>query len=814
MALRVFRFCLAALAAFLMVLLAMTIVVAQEDRVAQIEAATEEISALRSAIADGDADVAAAEARLRELRQEARQRLTGVNQELDTVRDQLSALGPAPGEGDPPETADLAEQRAALNETLARANSQHVRINANIAESNQLLAEIANERVLSLYERLFSRGASLVSPALWSSAVSSAGDVADKTGRYFADWAQDKRESNQLGAAIAAITVAFGVSLFLFWPVNRWIMATFADAISRRKPTTGRRVLAAGLKMLARAVPGVIGGFIMIETLRAQGILPEAGESAARIFWLVLLDYLLVSGFLAGLFAPRNPAWRIAPVDARRGRIAGALIISIVIAFGVKVLLHEIFAIESAATSLMRLSDAIAAFLIGGLLYALCRKNLWFTKPTDNDPVAVSDLPEATTGASSVAAAPPAGGADWWRFLRRSGRAVAIVMLVAVFVGYTSLADFIASRVYYLALILALAWFFRALLRESVFWARARMEPPEGRSRDEEEAASHNFKFWTNWLINLVLFAVLAPVALMLAGVPAQNVADIGMQALFGFRIGGIQIPSIANIVYALVIFIAILMLTRLLQRAIQKGPFEHSKVDIGVQNSLITLMGYVGLVIALVASISSLGFDLGNLALIAGALSVGIGFGLQSIVNNFVSGLILLFERPIKVGDWIVTTSGEGTVKKISVRSTEIETFDRSSIIVPNSELISSTVTNWTHKNKIGRVIVNIGVAYGEDPEKVRDILLKCAREHPLVVSFPEPFVTWQDFGSSSLDFDLRAFLNDISRGLSVRTDLRFAIFKAFREEGIEIPFPQQDVYIKSLPDGYAPDKKGESNA
>ena len=167
------------------------------------------------------------------------------------------------------------------------------------------------------------------------------------------------------------------------------------------------------------------------------------------------------------------------------------------------------------------------------------------------------------------------------------------------------------------------------------------------------------------------------------------------------------------------------------------------------------------------------------------------------------------MFERPIKVGDWIVTSSGEGTVKRISVRSTEIETFDRSSIIVPNSELISSTVTNWTHKNRIGRITVPVGVSYGSDPEKVKAILLKCAHDHPLIVSYPEPFVTWMDFGASSLDFEIRAFLADISQGLTVRTELRFAIFKAFHEAGVEIPFPQQDIYVKSLPESFTPKKE-----
>ncbi|MEL7029010.1 MAG: mechanosensitive ion channel domain-containing protein, partial [Pseudomonadota bacterium] len=186
------------------------------------------------------------------------------------------------------------------------------------------------------------------------------------------------------------------------------------------------------------------------------------------------------------------------------------------------------------------------------------------------------------------------------------------------------------------------------------------------------------------------------------------------------------------------------------------------------------------------------------NLAIIAGALSVGIGFGLQSIVNNFVSGLILLFERPIKVGDWIVTNSGEGLVKRISVRSTEIETFDRSSIIVPNAELISAAVTNWTYKDKIGRVIVPVGVTYDADPAEVIEILEKVARDLPVVLDYPAPFVYFDEFGDSSLNFQLRAYIRDINSSLSARTQIRVGIFNALKEAGIEIPFPQRDLHVK----------------
>jgi small-conductance mechanosensitive channel len=198
----------------------------------------------------------------------------------------------------------------------------------------------------------------------------------------------------------------------------------------------------------------------------------------------------------------------------------------------------------------------------------------------------------------------------------------------------------------------------------------------------------------------------------------------------------------------------------------------------------------------------------------VAGALSVGIGFGLQNIVNNFVSGLILLFERPIRKGDWIVVGGTEGYVKEIQIRSTRIQTFDRSDVIVPNSELISNQVTNWVLTNKTGRAVIPVGVAYGTDTEKVRNILLAIVENCESVDKtglVPKPLVLFRGFGDSCLDFELRVFLYNIDNRLSVISEINFAIDKAFREAGIVIPFPQRDLHVKSLPEGF--EQKNNNN-
>jgi small-conductance mechanosensitive channel len=276
-----------------------------------------------------------------------------------------------------------------------------------------------------------------------------------------------------------------------------------------------------------------------------------------------------------------------------------------------------------------------------------------------------------------------------------------------------------------------------------------------------------------------------------------------------GFQIGEFRIvPS--KLLISLLFFALIIISTGWIKRQLEHNWLPKTSIDRGGREAMVTITGYVMFVIAALVALSIAGFNFGNIAIIAGALSVGIGFGLQNIVNNFVSGLILLFERPVRKGDWIQVGTTEGYVQDIRIRSTRILTFDRSDVIVPNSELISNQVTNFMLGDIRGRAIIRVGVAYGSDTEKVRYILTQVAEAHELVVkdgTSPKPAVLFRGFGDSSLDFELRVHLYEIDRRLSTISDINFAIDKAFREEGVEIPFPQRDVHLKTVPDKQAED-------
>ena len=228
---------------------------------------------------------------------------------------------------------------------------------------------------------------------------------------------------------------------------------------------------------------------------------------------------------------------------------------------------------------------------------------------------------------------------------------------------------------------------------------------------------------------------------------------------------------------------------------------------------AIAALLGYVFFMVALVFALLIAGVDFTGLAIIAGALSVGIGLGLQDVVNNFVSGIILLIERPIKPGDRIIVGGTEGIVKEVRIRATQIRTLNREDVIVPNSALITQQITNFMFHDQFWRIICGIGVAYGSDIELVKEVLLKIAHDHPSVIQEApnKPTVLFRNFGESSLDFELRCIIRDVNQKNGIHSDLNFKIAKAFDEHNIEMPFPQRDLHIIDCPADFCQGDKKE---
>ncbi len=378
--------------------------------------------------------------------------------------------------------------------------------------------------------------------------------------------------------------------------------------------------------------------------------------------------------------------------------------------------------------------------------------------------------------------------------------------LIAELLGYRNLSSYIIGSIFYSMIGLGLAWVISRLASDFLDGLDQGHHRWEQRLRYRlglAETQSMPGLIWLRLIAALLVWGGLAWFLLRIWGLSESGEAVLFRYINQGFSVGPLTIIP-RQIAMALIFFTLLLAIVAWLKQQLDQNWLSKTRIDRGARDAAITISGYVGTGLALLIALSVAGVDFKNFAIIAGALSVGIGFGMQNIVNNFVSGLSLLFERPIRTGDWIVVGNTQGYVKSINIRSTQIMTFDRADVIVPHSELISGQVTNWMLRDLSGRVCVPIGVAYGTDTAMVKEVLLKVAEEHPAPVkngTLREPHVLFLGFGDSSLNFELRFFIAQIDDKLNVLSDINFAIDSAFRQAGIEIPFPQRDLHIRQWP-------------
>ncbi len=382
----------------------------------------------------------------------------------------------------------------------------------------------------------------------------------------------------------------------------------------------------------------------------------------------------------------------------------------------------------------------------------------------------------------------PQTAGNWSGPARMLGWLLVTVLIGTVLVGYVALGAFLVRQVVYLSGLGAVFYLLLTLADEGItaaFQSKTRLGRAllvtAGLNRDSLD----QLVILLSGALRLALMIVFGLLVLAPWRINSGDMFSTLQAAYFGFSIGDVTV-SISTIVVAAVLFAVAILITRAVQRWLDVKYLPHTHLDVGLRNSIKTSFGYFGFLVAASLAAAHLGLSFEKVTYVAGALSVGIGFGLQSVVSNFVSGLIILWERVIRVGDWIVVGSDEGFVRRINVRSTEIETFDRATVVVPNSNLMTGVVKNWVRNDRVGRIRLPITVGLAAKPEDLRDMLIGIAKDHDHILSIPSPTVLFTSYADDKMTFELICFVEDIEAGKRTTSDLLFTIHAKLVEQGI----------------------------
>ncbi len=695
-----------------------------------------------------------------------------LNGPLAEVRQQLTSLGPAPTDGKT-EPEGVAEARSQLQGDLDRLQSVKSQFDVIAVEAEQQAGRISALQRDQFFQRVFQSSQSIVNPALWIDIGKGIGTLVSRISVLLANWWADvAKTANALWLVLIPLFLLVFVAGYT--AIHRWFTRWTAQSA-----TPGR--MPDDIGRLWRIVRGQITTVVLLFILVIPIALAlEAGGYKTPRFDLIydtivktLFGTAVYYMFARRIAAPGHPEWRVIDVDDRAASklpvLAGLTAFFSIAHRNLLELANALFLPVSYTIGQSAVS-ALAMLVLLSLIVLVLRGQ--------------DGLPD------------PAGRRIYFRWLAPLTPLIWLAIAIgfgALLLGYLSLASFIAQQVFRTGMLIAALFLLHHLTDAAV---AASFDPQSGFGRFTRRVTGLGERAIERLGI---LFRILVDFMLVIAGLPLLfllwTVTWVDFGSLFNTAVFGVQIGEITispwSITMLLLILAGGILLTKLLIGWLDRRILSETRIDKGVQDSIRKGATYAGYIVAGGFALTAAGLDFSNLAIIAGALGVGIGFGLQSIFNNFISGLILLAERPIRVGDWIALPVGEGLVKRINVRSTEIETFDSCTIIVPNTNLIIEPVRNWTHKDTMGRVVIAVTADYSSDPEAVKDILLALARDHEKVLTYPEPTVGLVRFGATGLDFELRCFVSDIFIGGAVASEIRFALLKVFREKGITIPHP-----------------------
>lgn len=701
---------------------------------------------------------------------------------MDRSQKTLDALGPPPGkDSEQKEDEATKKLRDALTTEITNFSGRVKQANVLIAQSRSVVEKITQKKLAVKARGLLVQNVPLYAGEVWVHAAVQWKNFY----QGFRQTLEDLKQEAQKRLAKGWLGWAFLSSLVLFSGALFYGRSIINGQLKRRHEVAEDHS-AVHIKFILYRVfsngllPAIATLLLCLPFINVTHALTGWSETTTIFIYSVPIFLLfLATSFFNACLMPRFGHWQFLNLSPRSAKNLLVRIRPFILLLSLNVWLRLLIQAEFSSLESLTVVQFLLRLLIciNGLL--LLSNECWRFRVGGDETSALTSVNKQKR---------------FYKFIRVVGILLFLTNPLLIIVGYRLLADALflsfLSSFMLVVLLLMVHHVFSNLMAGFLGIHRSRF------CLRLAEKKAQNIHFWLMAMVDAFLYVTAILGLLLIWGLDPTYLINTAKLLWYGVNIGGTHL-SLLGFFIAVGVFVAVFMVTRFIQRLLNEKIFPNTSLDIGARHAFKTGIGYVGFAIAVVLAVSTMGFDLSRLAIVIGALSVGIGFGLQNIVSNFVSGIILLIERPIKLGDQIIVGADEGVVNRISVRATEIRTFDKTSVLIPNSELISGRVQNRTLRDTLTRISIDIGVAYGSPIKKVQDILLELANAHPDTASEPEPFVLFMDFGESALKFSLRAYLFDVNKRGSVPSELRFQIAERFQEEGINMPFPQRDVYL-----------------
>ncbi|MEJ2764303.1 DUF3772 domain-containing protein [Photobacterium sp. MCCC 1A19761] len=691
--------------------------------------------------------------------------------EVRALEAQLTALGTPPAEGGS-EPEMIASRRASLEQALAVANGPIYYAEGAYERANLLIGEIDTLLRKSIIKQLISQSPTPLLPSRWLLAAREFLDYSRQVASQFAGFLGDRDTRRPWLASLPLFSMLILATAAFLIKLQPLVYQRIEKMVEQAQSKIQALLLSLTSSLLKIIFPA-LGTFGLITGFQAFSPKLASIQAFNTVLPAILL-YIVISDWLGLLlFRPNTRTQRIIAVPdtiARKAKRTCLMLGGFLCLISLVGALKKDYSFSTESIAVFTL----LAITCGSLLLWRLATLLSQTAPEKTDR-------EATSTASQGVVTP----------LILLMKISSILSVLFVSIGYDNLA-----RQAIIPMVMSMGLLAFAIL---VYYGLINLLSHIFADREEAKQG-----LLSVFLVIIIVLA-LTPLLALTWGARTTDIAEVWRLLSDGIAIGDARLSLNVVITLLTVLFVGIL-LTRWLQYILRHSVLPKTKTDAGARTALITGTGYVGFTLAVIIAVSAAGLNLASLAVVAGALSVGIGFGLQTIVSNFVSGIILLIERPIKEGDWIEVSGYSGFVKKIAVRSTRIETFDLHDVVIPNSDLIAGTVKNMTLRSFHGRLIVNVGVAYGSDLKLVKTILQQAAEDHPMVLSYPESSVLFVEMGDSALQFELRCYIRDVRQMFAVRSDLLFTLYDTLTNRGITIPFPQRDIHIKSLAESLQP--------